>query len=256
MMNFDEIRSYWEARASGDSSAQSTTQDVYLREIESNVLAERIPRYAPTTVADVGCGDGRTTVRLAERTPQARFTGFDYAASMIENARRVHQGAAAKNVSFRQLDICDGMDGSYDLVYTTRCLINLPSWSLQQGAIANIHAALNPGGAYLMVENFVEGQANFNAVRRQFGLPEIAIRSHNFFLERQRLVDFVSDRFVIDEEINISSAYYLVSRVIYSKICAESGKEPDYLDDHHRFAAGLPFCGEFGPVRLVCMRKR
>jgi hypothetical protein len=62
--------------------------------------------------------------------------------------------------------------------------------------------------------------------------------------------------FRIEEEVNISSSYYLVSRVIYSKICAEKGIQPDYFDDHHRFAASLPFSGEFGPIRLICLKKR
>ena len=70
MLDFDGIRNYWDTRASGDSSAQSTTQDVYLREIEYRVLAERVGRLRPARVADVGCGDGRTTLRLAAGCPR------------------------------------------------------------------------------------------------------------------------------------------------------------------------------------------
>jgi len=255
MMNFEEIKKYWETRAAGDSSAQSTTQDFYLREIEYRVLSERIPRYAPRAVADVGCGDGRTTARLAASNSGIEFTGLDYAASMIDNARQAHEAAGLSNISFRQADICAGLDQSYDLIYTTRCLINLPSWQMQQAALDHMHRALRPGGMYLMVENFIEGQAAFNEVRRLFALPEIAVRAHNFFFERPRLVSYLAGRFTIDEEINISSQYYLVSRVIYSKICQERGTAPDYFDDHHRFAAGLPLAGECGPVRLLCLKK-
>jgi SAM-dependent methyltransferase len=154
------------------------------------------------------------------------------------------------------LDICEGLNGSFDLIYTTRCLINLPSWNLQQVAIDNIHKALRNGGIYLMVENFIEGQENFNRVRRDFGLPEVPVREHNCFLERTRLLEFFNDRFEVEEDINISSTYYLVSRIIYSKICSEAGTDPDYMDDHHRFAAGLPFSGEFGPVRLLCLKRK
>ncbi len=255
MMNFEEIRNYWEDRAAGDSSVQSTTQDVYLREIEFNALTKRIRKYFPGTVADLGCGDGRTTVRLASQFPNASFSGYDYSSSMVENARRVLHSREASNVKFDQLDICKGLKEAFHLIYTTRCLINLPSWDLQKVAIDNIHKALPVGGVYLMVENFLEGQENFNQVRKNFGLPEISIREHNLFFARQRLLDYFKGRFEVEEEVNISSTYYLVSRVIYSKICLETGKQPDYFDDHHRFAAGLPFSGEFGPVRLVCLRK-
>jgi ubiquinone/menaquinone biosynthesis C-methylase UbiE len=255
MMNFEEIKKYWEDRAAEDSSAQSTTQDFYLREIEFNSLSERIEKYCPERLADVGCGDGRTTLRLANKFPNTSFTGFDYSSSMVENAKNVLLTSPLSNTEFKQLDICDGLTDSFNLIYTTRCLINLPSWELQKAAINSIHGALSIGGMYLMVENFIDGQDNFNQVRKDFGLTEIPIREHNFFFQRQLLLDFIENRFKIEEEINISSSYYLVSRVVYSKICAETGKQPDYFDDHHRFAAGLPFSGEFGPVRLICLKK-
>lgn len=255
MMNFEEIKKYWEDRAAGDSSAQSTTQDFYLREIEYNVLCERIQKYSPDVVADVGCGDGRTTARLANKFPSAFFSGYDYSSFMVENARSHFPPVKSPNIQFDRLDICAGLKKSFNLIYTTRCLINLPSWDLQKIAINNIHSSLTIGGIYLMVENFIEGQENFNQVRENFGLPEIPIREHNFFFQRDRLFDYIDGRFEIEEEVNISSTYYLVSRVIYSKICSETGQQPDYFDDHHRFAAGLPFTGEFGPVRLICLKK-
>lgn len=256
MMNFEEIKKYWEDRAAGDSSAQSTTQDYYLREIEYNVLLERIQKYSPSSVADVGCGDGRTTARLASKFPHIFFSGFDYSSFMIENAKHQLLPEKLSNIHFAQLDICAGMKDSFDLIYTTRCLINLPSWDLQKIAVNNIHKALTKGGVYLMVENFIEGQKNFNQVRKNFDLPEIPIREHNFFFQKDRLLEYIDGRFEVEEEVNISSAYYLMSRIIYSKICSETGQQPDYFDDHHRFAAGLPFTGEFGPVRLICLKKK
>lgn len=256
MMNFEEIKKYWEDRAAGDSSAQSTTQDFYLREIECNILIDRIQKYSPNCVADVGCGDGRTTARLASKFPNVNFAGFDYSSFMVENAMNQLASGELPNIEFAQLDICAGLKANFDLIYTTRCLINLPSWDLQKIAIDNIHSSLAMGGIYLMTENFIEGHDNFNQVRKNFGLSEIPIREHNFFFQRDRLINYIDGRFEVEEEVNISSTYYLMSRVIYSKICCETGQQPDYFDDHHRFAAGLPFTGEFGPVRLICLKKK
>lgn len=256
MLDYEEIRQYWDERAATDHSAQSTTQDFYLREIEVAVLSERLERFSPSSVADVGCGDGRTTLRLAGKFSSAKFVGFDYSPSMISNALGNLESEELPNISFDQSDISDGLAGSFDLIYTTRCLINLPSWELQKAAIQNIHSALAGNGFYLMVENFVDGQENFNRVRRDFGLPEIPVREHNHFFDREKLLAYVGHRFEILEEVNISSSYYLVSRVVYSKMCSEAGRQPDYFDEHHRLAAGLPFCGEYGPVRLVCLRKK
>ena len=256
MMNFEEIKKYWEKRAVADSSAQSTTQDYYLREIELNVLSERLVRYSPNLVGDIGCGDGRTTLRLANDCTNVTFLGFDYAPSMVKNARANLFSAGLSNVKFEQLDICKGLKGSFDLIYTARCLINLPSWDLQKIAIDNIHNALNKGGVFLMIENFIEGHNNFNQIRKDFGLPEISVRDHNLFFQRQCLLGYIDVKFMIEEEVNISSTYYLMSRVVYSKICSELGKRPDYFDDHHRFAARLPFCGEYGPVSMICLKKK
>lgn len=255
MMNFEEINKYWEDRAAKDSSAQSTTQDFYLREIEFNVLFDKIQKYSPNFVADIGCGDGRTTARLASKFPNIEFSGFDYSLFMVDNANNNLIHEKLSNIHFNHADICAELKDSFNLIYTTRCLINLPSWELQKAAINNIHQSLTTGGIYLMIENFIEGQENFNQVRKNFGLSEIPIRDHNFFFQRQQLLEYIEGRFKLEEEVNISSIYYLTSRVIYSKICVETGQKPDYFDDHHRFAAGLPFAGEFGPVRLICLKK-
>lgn len=255
-MNFEEIKRYWEERAAADASAQSTTQDYFLREIECRALASQINKIKPKAVFDIGCGDARTTARLAASFPAIAFCGMDYSASMIDNARTVMAGEPIGNLKVLVGDVLAEPDlFGADLAYTTRCLINLPDWGSQQRALANIHRALAPSGHYLMIENFVEGQDNFNGVRELYGLPPIKVRDHNLFFERPMLNEFIAGKFVVVEEHNISSTYYLVSRVIYSKICADRGVTPDYFDEHHRYAAGLPFAGEFGPVRLLVLRK-
>jgi ubiquinone/menaquinone biosynthesis C-methylase UbiE len=257
VLDFEEIRQYWQDRATSDSSAQSTTRDVYLREIEFTVLKDLISKKNPLRVADVGCGDGRTTLRLALEYPAVTFYGGDYSDAMIENAKRVICASGANNISVGLCDITNGIDvPNVDMIYTTRCLINLPSWELQCKALDHIHAVLPKGGHYVMIENFVEGQTNFNTLRKAYGLPSIAIRKHNLFFERPILDRYLSGKFEVVEEANISSSYYLATRIIYTKICHERNLDPDYFDEHHRYAVGLPFLGEFGPVRMLSLRKQ
>jgi len=256
MLTFDEIRNYWEDRASGDSSAQSTTQDIYLREIELRVLTEKIENLKPESIADIGCGDGRTTIGIAKRIYGVRFFGFDYSVAMVENARKNLEAQNLSNVFFDAHDINFPLNGNFDLAYTTRCLINLPDCELQRVALRNIHNALNDGGHYLMIENFMEGQKNFNLLRAQFGLSEIPVRNHNLFFQRNRLLADIAELFSLEEEVNISSTYYMVSRVVYSRICADNGIQPNYFDEHHRYGANLPFAGEYGPVRLLVLKKK
>lgn len=255
-MNFDEIRNYWEGRAAGDSTAQSTTQDIFLRQLELNVLIERLKKFPVKKVADIGSGDGRTTMGLAKIFNDIEFYGYDYSASMVENSRLELFKSGLKGVNFEVLDIMDGLNQNFDAVFSTRCLINLPTWDLQKKAIKNIHDCLLPNGLYLMIENFIEGQENFNKIRAQFGLSEIPMRDHNYFFRRDQLLSYVDDFFDVVEDLNISSMYYLVSRVIYSKICLDSGVAPDYFNEHHRYGTDLPFSGEYGPIRLIIFKKK
>ncbi len=256
MLSIDEIRNYWEGRAAGDSTAQSTTQDVYLREIELRVLIEQIKRLNPKSVADIGCGDGRTTIGVARQSLCSQFRGFDYSGAMVENARTNLANHGISNVVFERHDILDPLPGCFDLAYTTRCLINLPDWTLQRSALRNIHKSLIDGGYYLMIENFIEGHENFNRLRTQFSLPEIPVRNHNLFFNRSNLLSDIECLFSVEYDVNISSVYYMVSRVVYSKLCSDNGVEPSYFDEHHRYAANLPFVGEFGPVRMLVLKKK
>jgi len=92
------------------------------------LVVVRLVRVRPGAVADVGCGDGRTTARLARAFPSMSFSGFDYASSMVENAKGGIANWESANVRFDRLDICDGLEGVFDLVYTTRCLIRSGSY--------------------------------------------------------------------------------------------------------------------------------
>lgn len=256
-MDFDQVKKYWEERASENSGPQSTTQDFYLREIEFKVVRDLIDQYMPASVMDVGCGDARTTARLAAKFGHVEFIGGDYSESMLRNAHGNIDRAGIDNLSVMLCDVSKPLPVKrQEMIYSTRCLINLTTWELQQTAIRNIADALVVGGLYVMIENFIEGQENFNRVRGDLGLPKIPIREHNLFFSRERLMNFSLNYFDVLKEENISSTYYLVSRAIYSKICQEQGGAPDYFDMHHKYASQLPFCGEFGPVRMICMRRK
>jgi ubiquinone/menaquinone biosynthesis C-methylase UbiE len=251
------IKKYWESRAEADSSIQSTTMDIWLRDIETSVVVNALKEKEFTSVCDVGCGDGATTIKCAETYPSISFTGFDYAENMIKNAQSNADKSSVKNIKFEVKDLTKNTQfNEYEFVYSTRCLINLANWQSQKNAINNIRDILKPGGFYLMIENFVEGHDQFNSIRKKFSLPEIPIREHNTFFHRDDLLDYLKNDFYIISEENISSVYYLVSRVIYSAICKQENIIPDYNDIHHQLASKLPFMGECGPLKAVYLQKK
>ena len=134
-------------------------------------------------------------------------------------------------------------------------MINLADWESQKEAISNIGNSLKNGVVYLMIENFIEGQEMFNSLRATFGLPVIPIRDHNTFFAKRLLLEYMSQSFQVESDVNISSSYYLVSRIIYSSICQKDQMAPDYNDIHHELASKLPLLGEYGPVRAITFIK-
>lgn len=260
-MQHKEIKEYWNTRANEfKTSPEATTNDYYMRQIEINSLKNKIEKYQKDIkkIADIGCGNGYSTIELAKTFPDIEFFGFDYSTEMINNAKENLNNACISNIKFDVLDIVDGnIEGKYDLIYTDRCLINLSSWSDQQLALKKITSALSENGVYLMIENFLNGQNNLNDLRKKFGLTTIDVRDHNLFFNLEQTKMYIKDlgcTFASYE--NISSLYYLVSRVIYSKICSLENKQPDYYDIHHELASKLPVNGDFGPIAMCEIKKR
>jgi len=257
-MKDNEIKDYWESRAMKyQDSLQATTEDFYMRQIELKNLSEKIKTIpCIKNVIDIGCGDGYTTIEIAKQFPDIIFIGYDFSSGMIELAKRKASRENISNVSFDVLDISkEGIPISANLIYTSRCLINLTSEESQLMAIKRIHTALNDNGHYLMVENFIDGNDDFNQLRRFYELPEIRVREHNLYFEQNKLLSAINELFSPINIENISSLYYLVSRIIYSKICQKNNQTPDYFDIHHLLASQLPILGNFGPVKLLTLKK-
>ena len=263
----DKIKRYWNERAreTDPASAQATTYDVFLRELEITKLKDKISAASlphGSTVVDLGCGDGYSTVGLAAAFPTVRFIGMDWSEEMLALAgkRLLAQSGLLDRVSFRLGDMrclsTSVQADRFEVFLTMRSLINLTSSAEQYNTLTQIAERLKAGGYYFGIENFVQGQNNFNRLRVAMGLPEIPVRWHNhFFDEEEFLVEAAKffDSVVID---NFSSSYYLATRVIYSAGCHLMGVEPDYFHPIHQTAGRLPVIGDFSPIKLVSMRRK
>lgn len=258
----DEIRAYWEARgATAAGAPQATTDDIWLRELEVRTLHRELRDILAGggIVADLGCGDGRTVLRLASEHTSATFIGVDYSAPMIEIARSLLAAAPEEvqaRVRFDAGDITrigDVLTLPVDVAMTDRCLINLASEQAQLDALARIAACLRPGGRYIAIENFVDGHEAMNGARALVGLDPIPVRWHNRFLDEGTFLTEARRHFATVEVDDFSSSYYLVTRVAYSAMCKATGTAPDYQHELHRIAVDMPPCGRFSPIRLARM---
>lgn len=101
-------------------------------------------------VLDVGCGQGRALILLAQRFPRSRFTGIDVSEPAIEAGRREVAALGLENVRFEVRDAAE-LDAKmrYGLIVTFDA-IHDQAEPLE--VLQNIHAALRPGGTYVMVE--------------------------------------------------------------------------------------------------------
>lgn len=259
-----QIRQYWDDRARQHrEQPAATTDDVYLRELESATLIERLSHVSRpgARVLDVGCGNGYTVLNIARALPDREFLGVDFSAGMVESAQAslAAHPELADRVAFQLGDVTALAElfgaQRFDVVVSTRCLINLPSVEAQSRALEQIAHVLAPGGYYLAIENFREGHEHMNQARRQVGLPEIPIRWHNLYFEEARFRGAVAPYFEDLELLDFSSAYYLATRVIYAAMCQMRGETPDYSHDIHQLAIRLPWVGAFSPIRLAVMRR-
>jgi SAM-dependent methyltransferase len=99
-------------------------------------------------VMDAGCGRGSALLALAERYPASRFVGYDLCQDAIDFASRAARDAGLRNIRFECRDLtgydereCFDFVTSFDAVHDQKD---------PQQLIRSLHAALRPGGIYLM----------------------------------------------------------------------------------------------------------
>jgi ubiquinone/menaquinone biosynthesis C-methylase UbiE len=119
-------------------------------------------------VADVGCGVGFSTLLMAEAYPESEFTGYDFHAPSIEEARRHAQAhGLSDRVRFEVATAKDIPDSGFDLVTMYDCLHDMGD---PRGCAAHMRGILAPGGTWMIVEPIAgdSPEQNFNPVGRLY----------------------------------------------------------------------------------------
>lgn len=99
-------------------------------------------------VLDVGCGSGRTLLRLARCFPQSRFRGYDLSPEAIGAARAVAAEEGLGNLVFELRDAADLREReAYELV---TAFDTLPAQARPEKVLEGIARALRPDGALLV----------------------------------------------------------------------------------------------------------
>jgi SAM-dependent methyltransferase len=121
-------------------------------------LAERLQGGA--RVADVACGTGHALVLLAGAYPAATFTGYDLDEGAIGQARDEAAAAGLANVSFEVTDAAGlTVEQPFDVVFVFDAIHDQVD---PAGVLDRIHAALAPGGLFVMKEPRVSSELQDN----------------------------------------------------------------------------------------------
>ncbi|GAA3221111.1 class I SAM-dependent methyltransferase [Actinocorallia longicatena] len=108
-------------------------------------------------ICDIGCGQGRTTVRIARRYPLARVIALDGSPAMTAAARERASGLGVSVLTgdFHHLPLADHC---LDLAVAVMCLYHSPT---PAQAVSEITRTLRPGGTAILVTKAADSYREF-----------------------------------------------------------------------------------------------
>lgn len=216
MNKIDFIKEHWENQAKKfDISPEASWGDNYMIELEIEMIAEHI--QTGNNVLDIGCANGYSAFKQLETHKQISITGVDFSEKMIEAANKKKSAMRLSDeIKFEVGDIrkIQFGDNTFDVVYTTRVLINLPHWEQQKQGIKECIRVAKPGGKIIFSEAFREPLMKLNAIRAIENLPPLAEHNFNRYLKKNYLEIFLKEK-NLSYQVNVfSSVYYLGSRFL------------------------------------------
>lgn len=101
-------------------------------------------------VADIGCGSGHSTTLMARAFPRSTFTGYDIIAESVAQGRAEAAALGLTNVTFEVLDVLQlPTTPALDAVFAFDAIHDQVD---PAGVLAQVHAALVPGGVFAMID--------------------------------------------------------------------------------------------------------
>lgn len=204
----NKIKEYWDSQAKlYKNSIEASWGDQFAIALEVDEIGKYIKEGM--TVLDVGCANGHATMIHQQHNPE-KIVGVDYSEFMIDEAKRLE----TEILEFQVANILDlpFEDNSFDLVYTTRCLINLPTWEDQKRGINECLRVAKK--KVLFSEGFWEPLQKLNALRLLVGLDPLVEHDFNRYLKGSELNSYLNIRHLKYLINRFSSVYYLGSRFL------------------------------------------
>ena len=254
------MKKFWTKQAKEHGfDIKAVNFDPLAEELESYFLEQLIKDK--DVVCDMGCGNGRTLLHLAQKLKRARFYGIDFVEEMIDIAEKQKQSLHATNVNFLKLDAMSEdiqmlFSSKFNKVITKRLLINLEGVDRFK-AVKNIHAILRKGGIYVMIECFIEPLHKINQIRKALSLEEIRVKHFNEYLDC-KFLEKICSLFKIERKIDFGSLYYFTSRIYNAYL---SKGKPDYFAPINKLTVkitkmGLDILQGYSPEVIFVLKKK
>ncbi len=242
---------------------KTTAQDFYLRELEIDTACKYIADGM--TTLDVGCGLGYGVLQYASRFLITAY-GLDYSEKMIEGAytlRQRHHPELEERTQFTHASVLSMPfdDNYFDIVTSSRCLMALLNWDLQQKALMEIHRVLKPGGILVLMEGTFDGLNKLNDIRVLFNLNPIPAdgRDRLFTLKfnEKELLDFCKKFFFLEKTYKFGM-YYFLTRIVQPLLVAP--EQPTYDHKINEVAMNIaklfPDFNDIGHISSFILQKR
>jgi ubiquinone/menaquinone biosynthesis C-methylase UbiE len=215
-MSKDHIKEYWESQGQTHGESHwASWGDNWMIDLEIDTIGKHIKDG--DRVLDIGCANGYATFRQAESHKLASITGVDFAANMVSAAQKTkQQKGLGDDISFFEGDVrsLQFPDNTFDIAYTTRVLINLPTWEQQMQGIAECIRVVKPNGTIVLSEGFWEPLMLLNAMRSLKNLPPLVEHDFNRYLKLSALEAHLKKLGLSYQIEDFSSIYYLGSRFL------------------------------------------
>ena len=143
-----------------DENAQDFWEGTRDHDVSQNIhaLLSAIEAPAPFALLDFGCGPGRDLMQF--KALGHHVTGLEGSARFAAMARD-HSGCEVLEQNFLKLDL---PGARFDGIFANAVLFHIPSQTLPR-VLAELHAALKPGGVLFCSNPRGEGQEGWNGER-------------------------------------------------------------------------------------------
>ena len=215
-MSTDHIKNYWESQGQTHGESHwASWGDNWMIDLEIETIGKHIKEG--DRVLDIGCANGYATFRQAESHKLASIIGVDFAENMVSAANRTkRKKGLGDDVSFFEGDVrsLQFPDNTFDVAYTTRVLINLPTWEQQMQGVSECIRVVKPNGTVVLSEGFWEPLMLLNAMRALKNLPTLVEHDFNRYLKMPVLEAYLKKLGLPYRIDDFSSIYYLGSRFL------------------------------------------